>query len=281
MKPFIPSWLDEAGLSATEFRVLCNLWRRAERETLTCFPSAANIMETCRVAENTLWKVLRSLERKGFLSRTKGRHNSNTYTLVELVVDSAVRSNTTRDGSVPPQTAREVPPQKTTCPSPQKERHEVSPPKEIQLREPSGHSHTPVWSDMIPEPIAGELGTQMGMSPELIRNAYTQFRHIKLAYRDKAPAVAADAWGIFGQWLRTSTPGRKIVAELKAAAVATDAADRGRPNGPTPEPVGWREVAARDDEDCSWATANWDSIHPFYQQRIAKKVLAAAKAAGR
>lgn len=80
--PFIPAWLDELGLSASEFRVLMTLWSRANKE-LVCWPSVATISTTCRLHADTVWATLRSLEDRGLIHRRKhiGTRNGNEYTL--------------------------------------------------------------------------------------------------------------------------------------------------------------------------------------------------------
>lgn len=75
--PFIPRWLDELGLAANEFRVLCHLWRRGRG---TCFPSGETIAQTCRLHPDTVWKVLKKLETQSLIRRrpktgSRGRHN--------------------------------------------------------------------------------------------------------------------------------------------------------------------------------------------------------------
>jgi hypothetical protein len=80
--PFIPSWLDDAGLPPAAYRVLCHLWRRRHTRTGQCNPSADSIAKACRIKRKTVWTALREAEAKGFLSRNKlGFRASNNYTL--------------------------------------------------------------------------------------------------------------------------------------------------------------------------------------------------------
>lgn len=80
--PFLPAWLDELGLSASEFRVLMTLWSRANRD-MVCWPSVALISSTCRLHADTVWAALRSLEGRELILRRKhsGTRNGNEYLL--------------------------------------------------------------------------------------------------------------------------------------------------------------------------------------------------------
>ena len=62
--PFIPSELDEAGLTANQFRVLCHLWRRGDT-----YSNAATIAKICRLKRNTVFEALADLEKGGFIRR--------------------------------------------------------------------------------------------------------------------------------------------------------------------------------------------------------------------
>lgn len=75
--PFIPSELDEAGLSPSQFRVLCHLWRRGET-----FSNAATIAKVCRLKRNTVFEVLNDLEKAGFIRR---KPRPGLTTLIEPV----------------------------------------------------------------------------------------------------------------------------------------------------------------------------------------------------
>jgi hypothetical protein len=76
LRPLIPAWLDELRLPASEFRVLAHLWRRADTDGWS-YPSVGSIGRICRLNEDTVWRVLRSLEERGLVARRKipGRSN--------------------------------------------------------------------------------------------------------------------------------------------------------------------------------------------------------------
>lgn len=64
---FIHSALDDYGLGASEFRVLCHLARRAGDGT--AFPAIRSIAGTCRLHAATVRKAIQSLIRLGLLAR--------------------------------------------------------------------------------------------------------------------------------------------------------------------------------------------------------------------
>ncbi|MCX6880755.1 MAG: helix-turn-helix domain-containing protein, partial [Verrucomicrobia bacterium] len=79
--PFIPSWLDDRGLTPHQFRVLCHLHRRAGKDG-KCRPSAPSIAATCRINRDTVWPVLERLEELGLIAKLKkGFAGANNYLL--------------------------------------------------------------------------------------------------------------------------------------------------------------------------------------------------------
>jgi hypothetical protein len=79
LRPFIPAWLDDAGLTATQFRVFSNLNRRAGIDG-KCYPSAPSIATTCGIHKDTVWSCLRSLEDRGLIVRLPKKFGrSNGY----------------------------------------------------------------------------------------------------------------------------------------------------------------------------------------------------------
>lgn len=81
LRPFIPAWLDDLDLQSAAFRVLCHLWRRADRKN-QCWPGAKSIVRACRINRDTLWPILSLLETRQLLMRTKTGGNRNLYTLL-------------------------------------------------------------------------------------------------------------------------------------------------------------------------------------------------------
>ncbi len=79
-KPFIPAWLNQAGLSQADFRTYCCLAARADIKTGIAWPKAETIASDCSMARRTVWKSLRSLEEKKFIRKNGKRFaDSNRY----------------------------------------------------------------------------------------------------------------------------------------------------------------------------------------------------------
>lgn len=77
---FVHSCVDEYGLSAAEFRVLCHVARRAGKER-GCDASQAKIAAFCGISQRRVLEILRVLVQANILSRSKakgGRH-TNQY----------------------------------------------------------------------------------------------------------------------------------------------------------------------------------------------------------
>lgn len=71
--PFIPAWLDDIGLSKSEFRVYCRICRRAGKSGW-CYEGSKAIAQTCEMNVNTVRKSIKDLEQKGLIlvDRAKG-----------------------------------------------------------------------------------------------------------------------------------------------------------------------------------------------------------------
>ncbi len=81
--PFVPSWLDDAGLSCSAFRVLCHLYRRRNTKSHRCNPSVASIALTCRINEDTVWRAMRELQSAGRIRRVASPGRPNQYLLTD------------------------------------------------------------------------------------------------------------------------------------------------------------------------------------------------------
>jgi hypothetical protein len=86
-KPFIPGWLNMAGLSQAEFRLYCYLASRADNATGIAWPQAATIAGDCAMAKNTVWKSLRALEGRDLIHRVgKPFQGTNRYRILTLPI---------------------------------------------------------------------------------------------------------------------------------------------------------------------------------------------------
>ena len=77
---FVHSSLDDAGLTANEFRVYCHLARRAGN-TGDAFPAVQTVADVCRMNRDTVWAVLKSLTARGMLQRVPRSGLSTVYVL--------------------------------------------------------------------------------------------------------------------------------------------------------------------------------------------------------
>ena len=90
--PFIPNTLDDAGLTPGQFRVFCRISRRG-----ICSESVPAMARGCRLDDDTVWKVLRSLIELGMVSKVARQGQPSLYT-----VTSPDRwSQPTRNGGAP------------------------------------------------------------------------------------------------------------------------------------------------------------------------------------
>ena len=77
---FVHSSLDDAGLTANEFRVYCHLARRAGSAG-DAFPAVQTVADVCRMNRDTVWAVLKSLTARGMLQRVPRPGLSTVYVL--------------------------------------------------------------------------------------------------------------------------------------------------------------------------------------------------------
>ena len=59
----------KCGLDAYEFIVYSYFVMKAERETMTCYPTAAKIALDCGISKSHVRKVTASLEKKGLITK--------------------------------------------------------------------------------------------------------------------------------------------------------------------------------------------------------------------
>jgi Helix-turn-helix domain len=76
----VGSAVDEAGLSAIEFRIYAHLVRRADKDG-ECFPSIDVICQWCKCTRQTASTAIAVLEERRFITCRKRFHQSTVYTL--------------------------------------------------------------------------------------------------------------------------------------------------------------------------------------------------------
>lgn len=69
LKPFIPAWLDEAGLSSAEFRTFCHILRSADNNTGKAWPSYKRMTKIMGMAKSTVRRCIEELERRKFIEK--------------------------------------------------------------------------------------------------------------------------------------------------------------------------------------------------------------------
>jgi hypothetical protein len=60
-KPFIPAWLDDAGLTAAEFRVFCHLCRSADNKSGIAWPSYERMVKITGLSSRTIRRAIEKL----------------------------------------------------------------------------------------------------------------------------------------------------------------------------------------------------------------------------
>jgi hypothetical protein len=110
------------------------------------------------------------------------------------------------------------------------------------------------------------IAAKCSCTPDGVVEAYEVWHGNKLNYRDKVVDLEAE----LSSFLRTGKEGKPIRA--KHAVKAEKASKR----DVIPEPPGWRELAAKD-ENLKWAANDdWATMDPFYQKQMVELVKGAA-----
>jgi len=103
-RPFVPSWLDDAGLPPAEFRLYCHLLRRADKKTGIAWPSYESMSETCGTSRATIWRGLKSLATRGMIAMVgKPFGGSCRYQVLAPIVSPEARledSNSITTGTI-------------------------------------------------------------------------------------------------------------------------------------------------------------------------------------
>lgn len=163
--PFIPSKLDEAGLPANQFRVLCHLWRRGET-----YSNAATIAKVCRLKRDTVFGILSDLEESGFIRR---KPRPGQTTLIEPVPIWGA------GGSSNPSRLRGQEPSRSGGRDPSRfGGHKGDPTKEIPLKKSQGSKKPP-------------LAFSLPFSSEAFRGAWNDWQTHRKEKRKPITALSA------------------------------------------------------------------------------------------
>jgi hypothetical protein len=140
-KPFIPAWLDDAGLSPAEMRVFVHLLRSADNKTGVAWPSYRRMTEITGLGKSTVRRSIESLEKPHGLIQKIGKPfaGSCRYRVLPIVPPQGQMEdfNSSTTGTI--ETTPIVPPQTrnsstTGTPIVPPEGQEGSPKKDIQRR---------------------------------------------------------------------------------------------------------------------------------------------------
>lgn len=153
-KPFIPAWLDEAGLTPAEMRVFIHLCRSADNSSGVAWPSYRRMVEITGLSKNTIRRAIEVLEKPHNLVAKIGKPfaGSCRYRVLPIVPPEGQMevSNSPTTGTiegtpiVPPET-RNSPTRGTPIVPP--EGQEGSPKKEIHRRESNSRKKPKVAFD--------------------------------------------------------------------------------------------------------------------------------------
>lgn len=102
--PFIPAKLDDAGLTAAQFRIVARIARRGD-----CNESVPKMARGCRLDKGTVWAALSALLDLKFITKTSRPGRSTLY----KVASSELWSAPTRNGHPPEKTGRVAKPDDT------------------------------------------------------------------------------------------------------------------------------------------------------------------------
>jgi hypothetical protein len=80
----ISSELDDMGLSVQAFRVYCNLLRRSDKHSHSCYPGVRRIAEDCRLNKDTVGHAISELEKAGMLKTHKSHGMRTDYEILPL-----------------------------------------------------------------------------------------------------------------------------------------------------------------------------------------------------
>lgn len=156
MKGFIPSSLDDAGLSPSEFRVYCHLLRSADNDTGVAWPSYKRMTEITGMGKTTIRRAIEELERREAVRKIgKPFAGSCRYQVFPIVPPEGQKEtpNSSTGGTieappiVPSQTRNSSVSGSPIVPP---EGQEGNPKKVIQLRESKGDD-LPFSSDQFQE----------------------------------------------------------------------------------------------------------------------------------
>ncbi len=84
-RPFIPAWLDDAGLSAATFRLYCHLSRSADNDTGIAWPSYERMGKVCGISRATINRCLTELISRNLIEKAEKQYFGRSTRYMVLV----------------------------------------------------------------------------------------------------------------------------------------------------------------------------------------------------
>lgn len=167
LRPFIPSWMDDYGMTSAQFRIFAHLMRRANKQDIA-WPSYESMVEKTGMSRNTIRRSIQFLERQNLIKKIGKKFGDSCRYLVLPIVplesaldnsNGATRDTIDNDPIVPPETINKQRDGTSIVPL---EIQEGNPTKVIQLRESKSvekksNSGSKKKSKIDPSPQAMEL----------------------------------------------------------------------------------------------------------------------------
>lgn len=212
VRPFIPAWLDDAGLSAAEIRVFIHLCRRSENSSGIAWPSYAAMIEKTGLGKSTIRRAIEELERRGLIARLGKRfggtcqyqilpsNSSTTGTIESPIVPpegQLVSPNSASDETpiVPPQTRNSSISDPSIVPP---EGHKGNPMKVLQRRESKeGKTSTSGLADAI-----WNLTPRMGRERSSRKQLVAALQRLPKGTSDEAILESLKAWVASESWTK-------------------------------------------------------------------------------
>jgi len=245
--PFIPAWLDDAGLTQAEFRLYSHLCRRADNKTKIAWPSYDSMEATCGAGRATIWRCLGLLTKRGLIAKVgKPFGGSCRYRILAPIVSPEERledANSITTGTI--ETAPIVSPgnsnrspSETSIVSP--EEREGTPSKGIQLRESNNIGDGDFFASSTSKKIPSNDSTAEAIYQEYPRKV------------SKPEAIAA-----IKKALKTISA-EKLIEKVKAYAQAIAWKDRQF----IPHPATWFNKERWKDDPAEWVQPSSNGSRP-------------------
>lgn len=179
--PFIPAWLDDAGLTTAEFRVVCRIARRGR-----CFESLTSMAQGCRMRRPTIQRAIKRLLASCIVVAEKRTGKTTVYCLAPSPKGALGL------GETQPKTGTRSQPERGTTHPSQKEHYKVSPSEGAPLNgEGRPLADKTDWqlakdTERLQRQVASE-SESMTRDPDVLRGLRIQLRAHRAEIARRAP----------------------------------------------------------------------------------------------